>query len=170
MGSMKDEDTLDKLSDGDEAVCAFFVENPHALRRVVQLMPHGNPTLDFLQRLYSFAVNRNRTVDLANALLGYDAKYHTVHQIPLGRDWFRECDLPGGCPEFFLEVGKYDWTRAELESGKFEDEDLDAVEAVLEWMDDFKKSVGNGIVDMDGTLTKIRLKRNGLRKALRNVH
>ena len=66
---MKDRDATVPLSDADEAICAFFIENPIALRRVVHMMPHGDPTLDFLQKLWSYAVLRNRKVDLANALL-----------------------------------------------------------------------------------------------------
>ena len=93
---MQDANNVIRLSDGDEAVCAYFIENPTDLRRVIQLMPHGNPTSDFLQKLYSYAVNRNRKVDLANALLAYDSKWRELPQITTGRDWFCECGLRDG--------------------------------------------------------------------------
>lgn len=165
---MKNENKEYHLSDGDEAMCAYFVENPYALCRVVQLMPHGNPTLDFLEKLYSYAKTRNRKVDLANALLGYDGKSGALPQMSVGRDWFRECTLPGACPEFFLQVEKYSWTRMEIESPEFNENELDEVEALLEWIEDVKKAIGDGIVDMENTLTKIRLRRNSIIKALRS--
>ena len=168
MKSMQGANSVIKLSDGDEAVCAFFVENPIALRRVTQLMPHGNPTLDFLLKLYSYAVSRNRKVDLANALLGHDGRSGGLPQV--SSDWYCECVLPSNCPEFFFQVEKYAWTRAQAASGELEEDDLDAVEALLEWIESIKADIGDGIIDMESTLTKIRLKRNAIRKAVGNEH
>lgn len=165
---MKDKDNMVQLSDGDEAVCAFFIENPIALRRVAQLMPHGNPTLDFLQKLYSYAVLRNRKVDLANALLGHDGRSGGLPQVNL--DWYCGCVLPSNCPEFFFQVEKYAWTRAQTASDDLDEDDLDAIEALLEWIEMIKSDIGDGIIDMECTLTRIRLKRNAIRKAMRNVH
>ena len=165
---MQSKSSVVKLSDGDEAVCAFFIENPIALRRVAQLMPHGNPTLDFLLKLYSYAVSRNRKVDLANALLGHDGRNGGLPQV--SSDWYRECVLPSNCPEFFFQVEKYAWTRAQAVSGELDEDDLDAVEALLEWIEAIKCDIGDGIIDMESTLTKIRLKRNVIRKSLGNVH
>ena len=160
---MQENDTVVPLTDGDEAVCAFFIENPYALLRVVRMMPHGNPTLDFLQKLWSYAVLRNRKVDLANALLAYD-KRTEYPQIKLGRDWYRECTLPGKGPGFFRDVEKYAWTRAEVEAGEYTREDIDAIEADLDTMEDIKESIGDGIIDMESTLTTIRLRRNTIIK------
>lgn len=156
---MQENDAVVPLTDGDEAICAFFIENPYALLRVVRMMPHGNPTLDFLQKLWSYAVLRNRKVDLANALLAHDTRTE-YPQIKLSRDWYRECHLPSRCPEFFNEVERYAWTRAEVEAGEYVREDIDAIEADLDTMEDIKESIGDGIIDMESTLTKIRLRRN----------
>ena len=162
---MKDKGDMVQLTDGVEAICAFFVENPINLRRVIQLMPHGNPTLDFLQMLYAFAVNRNRKVDLANALLSYDSKCRELPQITTGRDWFCECDLPNACPEFFLEVRRYCWIRSAFESSEFDAGDFDEVDSVLDFVKMVKKNVGDGMIDMEETLTRIKLKRNAIIKA-----
>jgi hypothetical protein len=156
---MKDRDAIVPLSDADEAICAFFIENPIALRRVVHMMPHGDPTLDFLQKLWSYAVLRNRKVDLANALLSYD-KRDDVPQIRFGRDWYCDCHLPSDCPEMFWQIQKFSWTRDDVDLSDYED--FDEVDSILSWMEDIKEQVGDGIVDMEETLTRIRLKRNGI--------
>lgn len=161
----QDKRNLLQLSDGDEAVCAFFVENPLDLRRVIQLMPHGNPTSDFLQKLYSYAVNRNRKVDLANALLTFDSKYRELPQNTTGRDWFCECDLPNACPEFFLEVRRYCWIRSAFESPGFDAGDFDEVDSLLDFVKMVKENVGDGMIDMEKTMTRIKLKLNSIIKA-----
>ena len=83
---MEDRNAIVPLSDADEAVCAYFIENPIAMRRVVQMMPHGYPPLDFLQKLWSYAAMRNRKVDLANALLsaGVEMEVHIFRRGPHG--------------------------------------------------------------------------------------
>ena len=78
--------------------------------------------------------------------------------------------MPSNCPEFFFQVEKYAWTRAQAASGELEEDDLDAVETLLEWIESIKADIGDGIIDMESTLTKIRLKRNAIRKAVGNVH
>lgn len=71
---MEDRNAIVPLSDAEESICAYFIENPIAMRRVIQMMPHADPPLDFLQKLWSYAAKRNRKVDLANALLSYDKR------------------------------------------------------------------------------------------------
>ena len=159
---MKERGAIVPLSDADEAVCAFFIENPTALRRVVHMMPHGDPPLDFLQKLWSYAALRNRKVDLANALLSYD-KRSGVPQIKFGRDWYCECQLPGDCPEMFWQIQKFSWTRDDVDLSDYED--FDEVDSILSWMVDIKEQVGDGIIDMESTLKRIRLKRNGILRA-----
>lgn len=156
---IEERDATVPLSDADEAVCAYFIENPTALRRVVNMMPHGNPPLDFLQKLWSYAVLRNRKVDLANALLSYD-KRSDAPQITFGREWYCECRLPCECPEVFWQIQKFGWVRDDLDLSDYED--FDEVESLLGWMEDVKELVGDGIVDMESTLRRIRLKRNGI--------
>lgn len=165
----QDKSNLLQLSDGDEAVCAFFIENPIAMRRVVCMMPHGNPTLDFLRKLYSYAVTRNRKVDLANALLAYDAKNGGLPQINMGRDWYCECDLPCECPEFFPEVRKYGWVRCSFDSAGYGSDDYDEVDSLLDFVKMVKENVGVGVVDMENILTKIKLKRNSILKAIKEA-
>jgi len=156
---MKERNAVIPLSGADEAICAYFIENPTALRRVVHMMPHGDPSLDFLQKLWSYAALRNRKVDLANALLAYD-KRNDFPQIKFGRDWFCECHLPCNCPELFWEVQKFGYVREDVDLSDYED--FDEVDAVLGWMEDIKENVGDGIVDMESTLKRIRLKRNAI--------
>ncbi len=36
---IEDRNAIVPLSDADEAVCAYFIENPIAMRRVIQMMP-----------------------------------------------------------------------------------------------------------------------------------
>ena len=159
---MEDRDAIVLLSDADEAICAYFIENPIAMRRVIQMMPHGDPPLDFLQKLWSYAAMRNRKVDLANALLSYD-KRDDVRQIKFGRDWYCDCHLPGDCPEIFWEVQKFSWVRDDVNLDDYED--FEEVDAVLSWMVHIKEMVGDGIVDMESTLKRIRLKRNAILRA-----
>lgn len=156
---MGDRNAIVSLSDADEAICAYFIENPVAMRRVIQMMPHGDPPLDFLQKLWSYAAMRNRKVDLANALLSYD-KRDDVRQIKFGRDWYCECQLPCDCPEIFWEVQKFSWVRDDVNLDDYED--FEEVDAVLSWMVHIKEMVGDGIVDMESTLKRIRLKRNAI--------
>jgi hypothetical protein len=156
---MEDRNAIVPLSDADEAVCAYFIENPFTMRRVIQMMPHGDPTLDFLQKLWSYAAMRNRKVDLANALLSYDKRSDSP-QIKSGRDWYCDCHLPCDCPEMFWEVQKFSWVRDDVDLSDYED--FDEVDAILSWMMHIKEMVGDGIVDMEDTLKRIRLKRNGI--------
>ena len=67
--TMEDRDAIVPLSNAEEAICSYFIENPIAMRHVIQMMPHGDLPLDFLQKLWSYAATRNRKVDLANTLL-----------------------------------------------------------------------------------------------------
>ena len=159
---MKDRDAVVQLSDADESICAFFIENPTALRRVVYMMPQGNPPLDFLQKLWSYASLRNRKVDLANALLFYDKR---ANEPPgkHGRGWYCDCQLPCDCPEMFFEVQKFSWVRDDVNLDDYED--FDEVNAILSWMVFIKETVGDGIVDMENTLKRIRLKRNAILRA-----
>lgn len=159
---MKDRNAIVPLSDAEEVICAYFIENPIAMRRVVQMMPHGDPPLDFLQKLWSYAAMRNRKVDLANALLSYDKRSY-FPQIKFGRDWYCDCHLPCDCPEMFWEVQKFSWVRDDVDLSDYED--FDEVDAVLSWMVHIKEMVGDGIVDMESTLRRIRLKRNGILRA-----
>ena len=159
---MEDRNAIVPLSDAEEAICAYFIENPIAMRRVIQMMPHGDPPLDFLQKLWSYAAKRNRKVDLANALLSYD-KRSDFPQIKFGRDWYCDCHLPGDCPEMFWEVQKFSWVRDDVDLSDYED--FDEVDAILNWMMHIKEMVGDGIVDMEDTLKRIRLKRNGILRA-----
>lgn len=163
---MEDRNAIVPLSDADEAVCAYFIENPIAMRRVIQMMPHGYPPLDFLQKLWSYAAMRNRKVDLANALLSHD-KRDNVPQIKFGRDWYCECQLPCDCPKMFWEVQKFGWVRDDVNLDDYED--FDEVDAVLGWMVHIKEMVGDGIVDMESTLRRIRLKRNAILRAEREL-
>lgn len=156
---MEDRNAIVPLSDAEEAICAYFIENPIAMRRVIQMMPHADPPLDFLQKLWSYAAMRNRKVELANALLSYD-KRSDFPQIKFGRDWYCDCHLPGDCPEMFWEVQKFSWVRDDVDLSDYED--FDEVDSILSWMEDIKEQVGDGIVDMEETLTRIRLKRNGI--------
>lgn len=57
----------------DEAMCEFFIDDASRLRRIVQLMPDGEPTAEFLNMLWEYAVKHDRLVDLANVLLGFDS-------------------------------------------------------------------------------------------------
>ena len=159
---MEDRNAIVPLSDAEEAICAYFIENPIAMRRVIQMMPHADPPLDFLQKLWSYAAKRNRKVDLANALLSYD-KRSDFPQIKFGRDWYCDCHLPGDCPEMFWEVQKFSWVRDDVDLNDYED--FDEVDAILSWMMYIKEMVGDGIVDMEDTLKRIRLKRNGILRA-----
>ena len=165
---MQDDDAVVPLTDGDEAVCAFFIERLCALRRVVQLMPHGDFQADFVQKLWSYAVLRNRKVDLANALLGY-SKSAEYPQLTLGRDWYRGCNLPSRCPEFFYVVRRYAWTKAAVEAGEYDVEDIDAIEADIATLEDIKESIGDGIVGMEKVVTQIKLRRNAIIKAERKI-
>ena len=159
---MEDRNAIVPLSDAEEVICAYFIENPIAMRRVVQMMPHGDPPLDFLQKLWSYAAMRNRKVDLANALLSYDKRSDSP-QIKFSRDWYCDCHLPCDCPEMFWEVQKFSWVRDDVDLSGYED--FDEVDAVLSWMMHIKEMVGDGIVDMEDTLRRIRLKRNGILRA-----
>ena len=159
---MEDRNAIVPLSDVDEVVCAYFIENPIAMRRVVQMMPHGDPPIDFLQKLWSYAAMRNRKVDLANALLSYDKRSGSP-QIKFGRDWYCDCHLPCDCPEMFWEIQKFSWVRDDVDLSDYED--FDEVDAILSWMMHIKEMVGDGIVDMEDTLRRIRLKRNGILRA-----
>ena len=159
---MNDRDALVPLSEADEAVSAYFIENPIAMRSVIQMMPEGDPTLDFLQKLWSYAATRNRKVDLANALLYYD-KRTNVPWGKHGRGWYCDCHLPCDSPEMFWEVQKFSWVRDDDNLDDYED--FDEVDAVLSWMMYIKEMVGDGIVDMENTLKRIRRKRNAILRA-----
>ena len=66
------------LTATDEAICAFFIEDASRLRRIVELMPEGDLSANFLNTLWAYAVKHDRLVDLANVFLGFDSSHKTV--------------------------------------------------------------------------------------------
>ena len=78
------EKQLRELTETEEAICAASIENSILMRRIIRLMPRGEPTPDYLEMLYSYAKQRNRTADLVNALIG-----KSCPDVPrAGRDWY----------------------------------------------------------------------------------
>ena len=116
-----------ELTETEEAICAASIENSILMRRIIRLMPRGEPTPDYLEMLYSYAKRRNRTADLVNVLIGKNCP-----DVPrAGRDWydwFQEVTLPPTAPDLFFLAWKYGWVLAKLESGVFaEEEDAESV-------------------------------------------
>ena len=65
---MQDNDT-NVLMASDEEICAFFIEDASRLRRIVELMPAGDLSANFLNALWAYAVKHDRLADLANVIL-----------------------------------------------------------------------------------------------------
>lgn len=138
----------------DEAMCEFFIDDASRLRRIVQLMPDGEPTAEFLNMLWEYAVKHDRLVDLANVLLGFDSKHKTVDGNE-NCDWYWRCRPPVELVqtnEFFFDLIDYARVRAHLERGTYDDWHGSSV-GMFVWMEDYKNDgVGKGIIDIDKVL------------------
>lgn len=138
----------------DEAMCEFFIDDASRLRRIVQLMPDGEPTAEFLNMLWEYAVKHDRLVDLANVLLGFDSKHKTVDGNE-NCDWYWRCRPPVETVqtnEFFFDLIDYARVRAHLERGTYDDWHGSSV-GMFVWMEDYKNDgVGKGIIDIDNVL------------------
>ncbi len=147
------EKQLRALTETDEAICAASIENSILMRRIIRLMPRAEPTLDYLEMLYSYAKQRNRTADLVNALIGKNCP-----DVPrAGRDWydwFQEVTLPPTAPDLFFLAWKYVWVLAKLEAGVFAKEE-DA-ESVLGFIEMLKDEAGPGIIGLDDVVKKVQ--------------
>ena len=102
---MQDSDT-NVLTATDEAICAFFIEDASRFRRIVELMPEGDLSANFLNTLWAYAVKHDRLVDLANVFLGFDSNHKTVDGNE-NCDWFWQSDLPAEpvqANHFFYEL------------------------------------------------------------------
>ena len=147
------EKQLRELTETEEAICAASIENSILMRRIIRLMPRGEPTPDYLEMLYSYAKQRNRTADLVNALIG-----KSCPDVPrAGRDWydwFQEVTLPPTAPDLFFLAWKYVWVLAKLEAGVFAKEE-DA-ESVLGFIEMLKDEAGPGIIGLDDVVKKVQ--------------
>jgi len=141
------------LTETEEAICAASIENSILMRRIIRLMPRGEPTLDYLEMLYSYAKYRNRTADLVNALIGKNCP-----DVPrAGRDWFdwfEEVTLPPTAPDLFFLAWKYVWILAKLEAGVFAAED-DA-ESALGFIEMLRNEAGPGIIGLDDIVRQVQ--------------
>ena len=142
-----------ELTVTEEAICAASIENSILMRRIIRLMPRGEPTLDYLEMLYSYAKLRNRSADLVNALIGTNCP-DVPHAGRDWYDWFQEVTLPPTAPGLFFLVWKYVWVLAKLESGVFAKEE-DA-ESVLGFIEMLKDEVGPGIAGLDDVVWKVQ--------------
>ncbi len=144
----------------DEVLCEFFIDDASRIRRIVQLMPGGEPTAEFLNMLWAYAVKHDRLVDLANVLLGFDSKQKTVDGNE-NSDWYWRCRPPVEpvqTNEFFFDLIDYARVRAHLERGTYDDWHGDSL-AMLVWMEHYKENdVGKGIVDIDDVLERLNAK------------
>ena len=144
----------------DEAVCEFFIDDASRLRRIVQLMPDGDPTAEFLNMLWAYAVKHDRLVDLANVLLGFDSKHKTIDGNE-NCDWFWRCRKPMELEEsydFFSDLMDFAKVRAHLERGTYDDWHDNSL-AMFDWMEDYKDSdVGKGIIGIDDVLDQLLAK------------
>lgn len=142
-----------ELTETEEAICAASIENSILMRRIIRLMPRGEPTLDYLEMLYSYAKYRNRTADLVNALIGKNCP-----DVPrAGRDWFdwfEEVTLPPTAPDLFFLAWKYVWILAKLEAGVFAAEE-DA-ESALGFIEMLKNEAGPGILGIDDIVRQVQ--------------
>ena len=148
------------LTETDEDICAFFIEDAARLRRIVELMPDGEPSAEFLNMLWAYAEKHDRLFDLANALLGFDSKHKTAEGNE-NCDWFWQCFLPAGpvrANEFFYELMTYARARAHLARGTYDDWHGSSL-AMFDWMEDYKNDgVGKGIIDIDNVLDQLLAK------------
>ena len=145
------------LTATDEDIGAFFIEDATRLRRIVELMPEGDLSANFLNTLWAYAEKHDRLFDLANALLGFDSKHKTVEGNE-NCDWFWQCYLPEGpvqANDFFYELMTYARARAHLARGTYDDWHGSSF-AMFEWMEYYKRfDVGKGIIDIDNVLDQL---------------
>ena len=148
------------LTETDEDICAFFIEDAARLRRIVELMPKGDLSANFLNTLWAYAVKHDRLVDLANVFLGFDSNHKTV----VGNencDWFWQSYLPDGsvrANHFFYDLMTYARARAHLARGTYDDWHGSSF-AMFEWMEDYKRyDIGKGIIDIDNVLDQLLVK------------
>ena len=141
----------------DEAMCEFFIDDASRLRRIVQLMPDGEPTAELLNMLWEYAVKHDRLFDLANVLLGFDSKRKTVDGNE-NCDWYWRCRPPVEpvqTNEFFFDLMDYARVRAHLERGTYDDWHGSSV-GMFVWMEHYKDSgIGKGIIDIDNVLDQL---------------
>ena len=145
------------LTEADEDIGAFFIEDAARFRRIVELMPEGDLSANFLNALWAYAEKHDRLLDLANALLGFDSKHKTVEGNE-NCDWFWQCRLPAGpvqANHFFYELLTYARTRAHLARGTYDDWH-DSSLAMFNWLEHYKRcDVGKGIIDIDDVLDQL---------------
>ena len=157
---MNEQESAVDLAATDEAICAFFIEDASRLRRIVQLMPDGEPIGEFLNMLWAYAVKHDRLVDLANVFLGFDLNHRTVDGNE-NCDWFWQCCLPVSpvrANEFFFTLMTYARTRAHLANGTYDNWHGSSF-AMFEWMEDYKDDgIGRGIIDIDNVLDQLLAK------------
>ena len=148
------------LTATDEAICAFFIEDASRLRRIVELMPAGNLSANFLNMLWAYAVKHDRLTALANVLLGFDSRHKTVDGNE-NCDWYWRCRLPVEpvqANEFFFDLIDYARVRAHLERGTYDDWHDSSVGMFIS-MERYKDDgVGKGIIDIDIVLDKLLAK------------
>ena len=156
---MQDSDT-NVLTATDEAICAFFIEDASRLRRIVELIPEGDLSANFLNTLWAYAVKHDRLVDLANVFLGFDSNHKTVEGNE-NCDWFWRSFLPAGpvqANHFFYELMTYARTRGHLARGTYDDWH-DSSLAMHEWLTYYKEhDVGKGIIGIDDVLAQLYAK------------
>ena len=156
---MQDSDT-NVLTTTDEAICAFFIEDASRLRRIVELMPEGDLSANFLNTLWAYAVKHDRLVDLANVFLGFDSNHKTIEGNE-NCDWFWQSYLPPGpvqANHFFYELITYARTRGHLTRGTYDDWH-DSSLAMHEWLTYYKEhDVGKGIIGIDDVLAQLYAK------------
>ena len=145
------------LTATDEDIGAFFIEDATRLRRIVELMPEGDLSANFLNTLWAYAEKHDRLFDLANALLGFDSTHRAVEGNE-NCDWFWQCFLPEGpvqANDFFYELMTYARARAHLARGTYDDWHGSSF-AMFEWMEYYKRfDVGKGIIDIDNVLDQL---------------
>ena len=153
-------ESTNPLSATDEELCTFFIEDAARLRRIVQLMPDGNPTAEFLNMLWAYAVKHDRLFDLANVLLGFDDKHKTVDGNE-NCDWFWRCCLPVTpvhTNEFFFTLMTYARARAHLANGTYDDWHDNSL-AMYDWLTCYKEhDVGEGILGIDEVMSQLYAK------------
>jgi len=145
------------LTETDEDIGAFFIEDAARLRRIVELMPEGDLSANFLNTLWAYAVKHDRLFDLANALLGFDSQHVTIEGNENG-DWFWQSDLPAGpvqANHFFYDLITYARVRAHLARGTYDDWH-DSALAMFNWLEYYKRfGIGKGIIDIDNVLDQL---------------
>ncbi len=156
---MQDSDTNAQPAT-DEAICAFFIEDASRLRRIVELMPAGNLSANFLNALWAYAVKHDRLVDLANVILGFDSNHKTVEGNE-NCDWYWQSELPAGTVQannFFYELITYARTRGHLARGTYDDWHNNSL-AMHDWLTYYKEhDVGSRIIGIDDVLAQLYAK------------